>query len=584
MSVLPAGDLQDDGDHGCCGSNLGQGRMRDGAGAQRLRSGMAAMLLKTKRRRSSSNAELSTAEPETCCTADLFPLPAPELKRRKVAPTQTCLARKRKRLSSLEGDGHCAANKSRRRSPGMQLDAGNDPQLQVEEAALRDFEKGFGCHDDTLSNLSGNDPGSSFNGAAEALVDHVEDLVQVGCAPNQGRQKKGQTKKLLSEQRLIFAPPTCPRGPESLHDALTILKSVAERISAAGAKKNLNLSVRPSHPGSVGNTLYLTSSYSGWGSAEIALGRALEYLTAAGIWTPTVVMHSAADFNSRCRQALRSHRAETMPRHVLHDILERMPADLRTKLTTLARNHRQSIAERVQETLRTKGRAAALAERKDLIRNISSDYVALARTELSKLTFSRDQRCRCDVHPHRRCRAAPPASEDDFWLEVAGTTCVAWSTKSTTGWGWLDESGLPCLVWCYWVLGTEPDAVAHEIVAGKYKPHVMIDILSPIFTASSIVSSPTFWGIPSHRTRRYSVFLHKKFKLHGFAQLFPDAGRPSSSSSSWDASGGPGSLATSSSVRQDHALNVYPGGHAPAESASVSIDGASNDLSSNPLW
>ena len=82
---------------------------------------------------------------------------------------------------------------------------------------------------------------------------------------------------------------------------------------------------------------------------------------------------------------------------------------------------------------------------------------------------------------------------------------MAWSSMSSTGWGWLDASGLPCLVWCYWVLGVAPDAVIHEIVAGAYQPQVMIDILSPGFVASSIITSPTFWGVPSHQTRRYTA-------------------------------------------------------------------------------
>lgn len=339
------------------------------------------------------------------------------------------------------------------------------------------------------------------------------------CGPSQPKkQRKERALKAsvatVPERRLLFAPATARPGPTDLKSSLMVLAAVAQDIAAEATRVGLDLSTRPTHPGALNGTWYLTSSYSGWGSAEMAAGQAQLHMAAAGVWAPTIVSHSATDYKPHCRAALRSHKPETAPKHIMNDLLERIPASVRSKLRAEASERRRVITNKFKESLaRGSMPAQAQAERKQWVKSMGEEFVALARGELAGLSFTRDLTCSCSQHPGRRCRPAPPAGDQNFWVEVAGTTCVAWSTMSTTSWGWLDESGLPCLVWCYWVLGTKPDAVAHEIVGGSYRPQVMIDILSPVFEASSIVSSPTFWGIPSHRTRRYSVFLRRCFQL-----------------------------------------------------------------------
>ena len=98
-----------------------------------------------------------------------------------------------------------------------------------------------------------------------------------------------------------------------------------------------------------------------------------------------------------------------------------------------------------------------------------------------------------------------PLPWSHFWVEVAGTTCVAWSSVGA-GWKWLDASSLPCLVWCYWVRGVLPDAVIHEITA-LYCTTVMLEIWAGCFDVSSVVCSPTVGGVPSSRRRKYTLGL-----------------------------------------------------------------------------
>lgn len=333
------------------------------------------------------------------------------------------------------------------------------------------------------------------------------------------RQGPGDLISQRPDRPLYYAPPGSPPGPETLEEALLILGGVARNIVDAAEAHGVDLS--RAQPGALGKKVFLTTSYSGWGCAEVGMSHSVRHLLASGAAVPEVVSHSATDCSQTCRKALRSHKADSAPRHVLRDLLERIPAELRDRLLGAARQHRRSITERCNRE------AAGPAARKQMVESAGLDWVRTARLELSALVFSRDARFRCDRHPTRRCCAAPPATQSDFWLEVAGTTCIAWSTMSTSSWGWLDPSGLPCLVWCYWVLGNEPDCVAHEIVATKYRPDIMIDILAPKFVANSILSSPTFWGLPASRRRRYTVFLHRGLALKaGRVPRFLPADRP----------------------------------------------------------
>ena len=112
-------------------------------------------------------------------------------------------------------------------------------------------------------------------------------------------------------------------------------------------------------------------------------------------------------------------------------------------------------------------------------------------------------------HRHQRmCPLLPALQEGAEHGEVAGTTCVAWSSvrRDSAMGGWLHASSLPCLVWLFWVAAAAPSWFIHECVA-SYNPNFMCQMLMS-YVMETIVFSPTLFGLPANRNRRYSFGIH----------------------------------------------------------------------------
>ena len=54
----------------------------------------------------------------------------------------------------------------------------------------------------------------------------------------------------------------------------------------------------------------------------------------------------------------------------------------------------------------------------------------------------------------------------DLWMEVTGSTCVAWGAVRIAGSTrkWLHKSSLPCLTWAYWLDNASPHSWIDECV------------------------------------------------------------------------------------------------------------------------
>lgn len=298
-----------------------------------------------------------------------------------------------------------------------------------------------------------------------------------------------------------------PPGPANLEEALLCLGDVAERVVARAAAAKVDLARADTD--TLGQIIWLTSSYSGMGCAEAAAGAVRRHLADRGVKL-IVRAHSATDYAPLCRQVLLAHRADAAPAHIMANILDRIPDTLRDKLLRLAARLRRRCSRHARVVELAHGAGAAAATRAAQVAELGAGYVARVREQLSKVQFSADQTAWCEKH-QCRCQIAPVRAAADLLVEVAGTTCVAWSSMGG-GWGWLDESALPCLVWVSWMKASLPDVIIHEITP-RFSPDALQSMLGDRYNAASMVTSPVDWGIPSSRPRRYTVFLLKTLEL-----------------------------------------------------------------------
>ncbi len=98
-------------------------------------------------------------------------------------------------------------------------------------------------------------------------------------------------------------------------------------------------------------------------------------------------------------------------------------------------------------------------------------------------------------------------SEGQLWVEIAGSTCVAWSSLGD-GEGWLHESSPPCLTWAWECVAARPDVVIHECTR-HFDGEALASIWREDYTVESKVITPTQWGILAQRYCKYTVAMLK---------------------------------------------------------------------------
>lgn len=96
-------------------------------------------------------------------------------------------------------------------------------------------------------------------------------------------------------------------------------------------------------------------------------------------------------------------------------------------------------------------------------------------------------------------------------MEIAGSTCVAYSTMSSCRWGLLDNSAAVLLVWLHWVRHCKFDWVLHECVPGLDVAAIAKDILcdgedGAFAPGTSVVNAPVDFGVPAERRRRWTCW------------------------------------------------------------------------------
>jgi len=364
---------------------------------------------------------------------------------------------------------------------------------------------------------SGDDNGGEQNIKKAGAAGRVAKLTRMAAAEPRLAKKRqaAAAPEAAAEPRLSKRPqvaaPQLPDGPRNLSEVLGVLRPAVAKVVEVAREAGMMLNDRLA--GTDWEEVVVTTSYSGMGCAEAAISMVRHHLLEIGI-VAKVTMFSATDINAICRAVLLRHKAESASEHVFGDVLDRIPSDLRQKLENAAARLRSSVTRRTGAERLAKGADAAAAYRKAAVLRLGRRYIQDVRKLLEQTAFPAGQLASCQRHGCM-CRVCPVKDTrghpHPLHVEIAGTTCTAWSSMGA-GWGWLDKSALPCMVWMFWVLAVEPDIVLHECTP-RFQHQQLADILDGKFWCESVVMSPEDWGVPAKRPRRYTMLLNRKWQL-----------------------------------------------------------------------
>ena len=159
------------------------------------------------------------------------------------------------------------------------------------------------------------------------------------------------------------------------------------------------------------------------------------------------------------------------------------------------------------------------------------DYLRLedaATAILSHENFGADDVAYC-YRCKQFCRVHGPDGLDPNYCRVkaAGTTCTSWSQMNhSQGKQLVSKTALPFFVWALQTLASMPDLIIHECVA-SFDISILTVIFGAMYTICSTVFGPDDLGIPSSRTRRWTIMMRKDklretipFAPDGFGRLF----------------------------------------------------------------
>ena len=305
-------------------------------------------------------------------------------------------------------------------------------------------------------------------------------------------------------------------GPKSLTSTLASMRSAAEAVDSQALSAGVDLHrVRPT---TLGQVAYLTTSYSGWGTAEAAAAEGIRQLQAIRAARdgheaapPQIQIHGAVECDDKCIKALQMHKEESRAQHHFVDILDRIPKLRNLLLQDVARFRRQ-VETHERLTRKIRGSKAAEQVRARWVADLGQEFLRKATKALSHVDWSKCGQSWCVTHG-KMCPLAPAAGPRDVWIEIAGSTCVAWSAMGSR-WGWLDVSCIACLVWAAWTAHAEPDCIVHENVRSfDWNFFKNWALTKDKFWIASLCHSPVDQGIPANRPRRYTILLSKRLCL-----------------------------------------------------------------------
>ena len=237
---------------------------------------------------------------------------------------------------------------------------------------------------------------------------------------------------------------------------------------------------------------WLTTSYSGVGTPEYVASVLTDGFRLAGGGEGRHAgfqLYSACDVAPLAREAIMNHRAKSAPAHVFGDLLGRVSESDEKKVRALVGcTFGKQVTD--QPAVASDG-AEVKAELIDIFRNASWR-----------------ETCYCYTHS-KQCSLNPPSEpgQPRYRMEVAGVTCVAWSSmrRSKFG-GWYHESAAAAVAEAFYIRKSRPTWVVIECVRA-FDARGFMDIVSEdgLYAWVSLVFSPKHLGVPSSRARKYTV-------------------------------------------------------------------------------
>ena len=324
-------------------------------------------------------------------------------------------------------------------------------------------------------------------------------------------------KRCLEPAELPRSRGNRPDGPTTLEGVLDFPRRFLADLARHDLVDNASMTLQ--------RGVVITTSYSGMGGAETAAAMLANGLGEACGITPCLHFYSAVDNARRAQIALLGHNVGSRPNHVFVDVLDRLPASVRSTCVAIQDAKLRQFDERTKNKLSSEGKQRLKQELGFQLFNELCDV-------LDEVEFM--QEAYCKTHEMMCCTnlRLDPAFQDMFHIEVAGTTCTAWSSMGLHG-GLLDKSTLPCLVWLYSTRFMEPDAIVHENSPNFKHEHLAAVLCGArrrldrhgagprcafsrgnragTYQLMTEVFSPCMLGVPSRRQRRYTMLVNSNY-------------------------------------------------------------------------
>ncbi|MCP4240020.1 MAG: hypothetical protein GY772_05620, partial [bacterium] len=298
------------------------------------------------------------------------------------------------------------------------------------------------------------------------------------------------------------------QGPATAGAVLCRLDSMVQAAAHTLHEEGLLGDCRRDLRGGGWDHVVVTTSYSGIGCAEAALAWIRDAFQDAGV-SLALHFHSATDISAVCRKVLASHVRGSRPEHIFGNVQASVPASTIARLEAMGAIYRERITARVSAARLAKGMEHASDVRRAEVQRLGDKFAEKATKLLAEHELDLGAIGWCHVH-EKECPLAPSTARSGraLFLEVAGTTCVAWSSMGLR-WGWLDPSAVPCLAWSFWMRARRPDIIIHENTP-RFDLERLLALLGPeLHAAVSQLTSPDDFGVPTRRWSRYALLFRR---------------------------------------------------------------------------